>query len=196
MNKTKIISISGGMCVGKTTLLDNLSKKTNNAQFFFENAHLNPYIDDANINPKSWCLHSRIAFLTQKIEAYQKITGDFQYHFFDRSFEEEMLIASFFNQVGYLNNRDFSVYKTLYSQIEKYIPTSDLVIYLYCPINIALDRLKRRNSQYESNFSEDNFNKLTQNYINWINTLPQNKVIRIDTGNNLDISDLVIDLIK
>lgn len=64
-------------------------------------------------------------------------------------------------------------------------------IYCHCDSNISLERIKKRNREFEQGIDINYLNKLNEEYDSWIKTLNPKKVFRIDTSEKIDIEKVM-----
>lgn len=187
----RIITISGNIGTGKTTLLKNISKELSNVYTFDENAEENLYLADYFANMEKWAYHSRIAFLQQKLSNYLSIeTLDvYKYFILDRGFDELQLFANHLNRIGILNDRDYKSYMCLANTVSSLAKPSDLIIYLYCNPKTSLERILNRGNLYEQNINLEYIELLFDAYENWI--VNYKNVVRINTDENYDIQYII-----
>lgn len=188
---SKIITISGNIGTGKTTLLRNLSKRLSDAYIFDENAEKNLYLADYFFDMKKWSYHSRIAFLQQKLSDYlmTEELEEYKYFIFDRGFDELQLFASHLNKIAILNDRDYKSYISLANTVSSIVRPSDMIIYLYCSPKTSLKRILARGNKYEENIDINYIELLFDAYEKWI--VQYKNVVRINSEANYDLQYII-----
>lgn len=187
---SKIITVSGSIGVGKTTLCKELSLRLPNAKHLDENAEHNPYISDFFHDKTKWAFHSRIAFLYQKLQDYKECESlAFNYYIIDRSFDELLIFATNLYKRGEFDNRDFTLYSAFVKLCGELIRRDEYTVYLYCKPETSLYRIKKRNNLYENFIDIGYINDLRIEYDCWISR--RENVIRINTDADIDYDHLL-----
>lgn len=164
----KFIVVAGNIGVGKSTLV-NLLCKDLNWEPFYEPAAENPYLSDFYTNMKTWAFHSQVFFLTHRLRAHHQIANHPSSVIQDRSVYEdaEVFAENLFLQ-GFIQNRDYSTYKELYTTVMEFLPPPDLVIYLRASVQTLIERISLRGRDYERSISKEYLESLNILYENWI----------------------------
>ena len=68
-----------------------------------------------------------------------------------------------------LNNEEYDLYDQLYSYMTVDIPTPDLLVYLQAPINILMQRIKKRGRSFEKYINTEYLEKLNSMYLKFFN---------------------------
>lgn len=196
MKHPKIISLSGNIAVGKTTLLKTLKKKLPCCQTVEENPNCNPYIKDFYQDMKQWCFISRIPFLVEKIVGNLSVIPETEFLLFDRSYDELLIFARHQFQLGNLNLREYETYVSLFNAVKGLLPPVDCVVYMYCSTLTSLQRLKKRGNHYEKNIDINYLNHLDIQYSEWLSTIKDKKIIEVNTDLPYDINRLALQIIE
>jgi deoxyadenosine/deoxycytidine kinase len=165
----KYIVVAGNIGVGKTSLVDLLSKKID-WQPFYEPVAMNPYISDFYADMRTWAFHSQIFFLSHRLQIHHQLTMLSGSVIQDRSVYEdaEIFARNLYNQ-GFFSERDFETYCSLYHTLLDFLPAPDLVIYLRASIPILQKRISLRQRDYEQSIPEEYLTRLNVLYESWIN---------------------------
>ena len=121
---------------------------------------------------------------------YQKIDSESKIAILDNGVEELICYNKFMLSNGILTQGEYDVYFSLYSTLVKLLPKTDLYVYFKCSIQTQLKRINARNRHFESGIDKEFLQKLNAEYDKFLDTLPQEKLIVIDTENGVDIDDL------
>lgn len=193
--KTKLIAIVGGIAVGKTTIGRGLLKLFPNMRFIEEDVSKNEFLEDFYGDMKRWAFHSRISTLAMIASNYDRGEKDTEIVLMDRCMDELITFARLQFENGNLSEREFQVYRQLYNCLVAFAPKIDGYIYCYCDSIISMERIKKRNRKFEQGINISYINRLNEEYSKWIDAQQQNKVIKINTGRNIDwqeIKDFII----
>lgn len=164
----KFIVVAGNIGVGKSTLV-NLLCKDLNWEPFYEPAAENPYLSDFYTNMKTWAFHSQVFFLTHRLRAHHQIANHPSSVIQDRSvYEDAEIFAENLFLQGFIQNRDYSTYKELYTTVMEFLPPPDLVIYLRASVQTLIERISLRGRDYERSISKEYLESLNILYENWI----------------------------
>lgn len=166
----KFIAVSGNIGVGKSTLVEMLSRRLG-WQPLYEPVETNPYLADFYANMPAWSFHSQIYFLALRLRVHRQIIGHATSVILDRSVYEDAEIFEFnlFLQGG-LSERDHNTYRELYQSLIEFLPPPDLLIYLRSSTPTLLRRIACRGRDYERSISDEYLSGLNTLYERWIST--------------------------
>jgi deoxyadenosine/deoxycytidine kinase len=176
-----IIGIFGSIGVGKTTLSKHISKKYN-LKLIEENVSTNPYIKEYYSDPKKYAILFQLYFLINRYNNFieNKITNNF---ILDRTFYEDKVFADVNHEMGNINDTDYeNLYKSYYNLMKEKIIKPDIIIYLYSPVNILKERIKKRGRDFEKEISEKYLSDLEKAYENLFEELKKSNIniVKID----------------
>jgi len=175
----KFIAVAGNIGVGKSTLVNLLCKRLE-WEPFYEPVVENPYLADFYANMHSWSFHSQIFFLIHRIRIHQQLIHFPGSVMQDRSiYEDAEVFAQNLNLRGYLTDRDYATYRTMYQTVSEFLPPPDLVIYLRASVHTLLTRIALRDRDYERKISPSYLEQLNDLYENWINNFTLCPVLTI-----------------
>lgn len=164
----KFIAVAGNIGVGKSTLVTLVSQRLG-WEPFFEPVTENPYLADFYQAMTTWGFHSQIFFLTHRLRIHQDLLRQSGSVIQDRSIYEdaEVFARNLFMQ-GHLSERDYHTYHTLYQTLAGFLPPPDLVIYLRASVPTLLQRIARRDRDYERTIAPGYLAQLNDLYETWI----------------------------
>ncbi len=164
----KFIAVAGNIGVGKSTLVTLVSQRLG-WEPFFEPVTENPYLADFYQAMTTWGFHSQIFFLTHRLRIHQDLLRHSGSVIQDRSIYEdaEVFARNLFLQ-GHLSERDYHTYHTLYQTLAVFLPPPDLVIYLRASVPTLLQRIARRDRDYERTIAPGYLAQLNDLYETWI----------------------------
>lgn len=191
MSRKRLIAIVGGIAVGKTTIGNTLLSIYGNLKFIEEDVSKNEFLKDFYGDMKRWAFHSRISTLAMIASNYVVDNVEEDIILMDRCLDELITFARLQFEKGNLSEREFRVYSQLYNKLLSFAPKIDGYIYCHCDSNISLERIKKRNREFEQGIDINYLNKLNEEYDSWIKTLNPKKVFRIDTSEKIDIEKVM-----
>ena len=166
--KKRFVTVAGNIGVGKSTLVELLSKRLG-WEPFYEPVGENPYLAEFYRDMRSWAFHSQIFFLTRRLRAHRQLLDHPTSAIQDRSVYED---AEVFAQNLYLQRhmaeRDYQTYRELYQILTDFLPPPDLVIYLRASIPTLEQRIALRGRDYEMQIQSEYLQRLSALYEAWI----------------------------
>jgi deoxyadenosine/deoxycytidine kinase len=179
----KFIVVAGNIGVGKTSLVDLLSKKID-WQPFYEPVAQNPYISDFYNDMQTWAFHSQIYFLGHRLKIHRQLSQISGSVIQDRSvYEDAEIFARNLYEQGNFTERDFQTYCDLYHTLLEFLPAPDLVIYLRASVPILQSRIQMRQRDYEKGIPTDYLERLNSLYERWINDFTLCPVLTVPADN-------------
>lgn len=148
MNKhnLKYIVVEGPIGVGKTSLAQRLSDEFGST-LLLEHVDDNPFLERFYQNPREAALSTQLYFLLQRTKQLQDFK---QADIFTPVRVADFLIEKdrLFAQVT-LNASEYELYEQIYSHLTIDAPKPDLVVYLQAPVEVLLQRIRKRGRGYE-----------------------------------------------
>ena len=164
----RYITVAGNIGVGKSTLVELLCARLG-WQPFYEPEARNPYLSDFYQDMAAWGFHSQVFFLANRLQIHRQIILFPGSVVQDRSvYEDAEIFAANLYRQGYLSQRDYATYRALYQGIVEFLPPPDLVIYLRARPETLMERIARRNRDYERGISREYLEALNDLYEHWI----------------------------
>ncbi|HMD88166.1 MAG TPA: deoxynucleoside kinase [Anaerolineaceae bacterium] len=164
----KYIVVAGNIGVGKSTLVQLLCQLLG-WQPFYEPVAQNPYLTDFYQDMAAWSFQSQVFFLSHRLRIHLDLIRASGSVMQDRSiYEDAEVFAKNLHLQGYLNQRDYETYHTLYQTLAEFLPLPDLVIYLRASVPTLLNRISQRNRSYERTISPEYLSQLNSLYEKWI----------------------------
>jgi len=154
------IAVEGPIGVGKTSFVEMLSAQLT-ANKIMEDIN-NPFLKEYYRDVPGAAFQTQLFFLLTRYQQQQKLQQAdlFQQTIVcDYIFQKDKIFA-------YLNLSDSEllIYEKLYALLESAVPRPDLVIYLQADSDVLMQRIKKRNIDYEKSISRDYLKELTQAY--------------------------------
>ena len=149
----RYIVIEGPIGVGKTSLAKRLAEDFG-GDLLLEGAEENPFLERFYRNPRHTALPSQLFFLFQRARQIQELRQSDMFapvRIGDFLLEKDRLFAQLT-----LDDDELNLYEQIYANLSVDAPRPDLVIYLQAPVEVLLDRVKKRGRNFER-FIETNY---------------------------------------
>lgn len=178
MQNINFMIIEGAIGIGKTTLVEFLSKEFN-AKKILEEVENNPFLTKFYNDTKRWAFETQIFFLLSRYKQLQELR--------ERTFFEEMLISDYIfakdRIFAYINlsEDELMLYEKLYSMLKPRIPKPDLVVFLQASTEVLINRIKSRGKTYENNIQFEYIDKLNNTYNNYFFNYKDSPLLVINT---------------
>jgi deoxyadenosine/deoxycytidine kinase len=181
----KFIAVAGNIGVGKSTLVEMLCRRLG-WQPFYEPVMENPYLADFYKDMAAWSFHSQAFFLSHRLRIHHELLHYPGSVIQDRSIYEdaEIFAQNLFLQ-GYMSQRDYETYRSLYQSVADLLPPPDLVIYLRASSATLLQRISLRARSYEREITAEYLDGLNQLYEKWFASFSLCPVLAVP-GDDLD----------
>ena len=187
----KSIAIAGNIGVGKSTLVEFLSRTYGIAPYY-EPSEDNPYLPDFYKDMGRWAFHSQLYFLSNKFRIHQELDRMPGLVVLDRTiFEDAEIFATALHEMKNIDNRDWETYRAFYKSILEAIRPPDLMIYLRCSMRTLRKRITLRGRAMEQDVPLSYLKRLERLYESWIESYDLSEVLILETDNLDYIHDLV-----
>ncbi len=178
-----LVVVAGNIGVGKTSLTERLGARLG-WWTGYESVGDNPYLADFYADMKQWAFHLQVFFLGHRAEQYLLAAKDPRPAILDRSiYEDAHIFARALHHLGNLDERDYEAYRRLYDLVVAGLPAPDLLIYLKAPVDVLLQRIRRRGREAERGLDADYLSLLDTFYADWLQTFDLCPVLTIHTDN-------------
>ncbi len=97
----------------------------------------------------------------------------------DRSLYGDRIFAEVLHEDGFMDDLEFSAYTELFELLSALVPPPDLMVYLDCNVDIALDRIRRRNRPAEAGIPRGYLDHLDRRYRDWYASYSRSPKLRI-----------------
>ncbi len=166
--KKRFVSVAGNIGVGKSTLVELLSKRLG-WEPFYEPVGENPYLAEFYRDMRAWAFHSQMFFLTRRLRAHRQLLDHPTSAIQDRSvYEDAEVFAQNLYLQRHMTERDYQTYRELYQILTDFLPPPDLVIYLRASIPTLQRRISLRGRDYEKQIQPEYLHRLSALYEAWI----------------------------
>lgn len=185
----KIIYIEGGIGAGKSELIEKLKKKGYSIElepvkYLQDNGLLEAFYKD----PKKYSYIMQNTMFILKMDIINNIESDIV--FIERSpFCDKECFASLLHDDGFIDEIEWSTYNLWYNKLIKQMDEIDYAfIYLKTNPQICKERIENRGRKGEESISLEYLEKLSKKHDEWLNNMPQDKVLVLDAS--LDIEHI------
>ena len=155
------IVVEGPIGVGKTSLAQRLADAFD-ARPLLERPEENPFLERFYAARKHFALPTQLFFLFQRVRQIQELKqGDM----FSTGTVADFLMDKdkLFARVN-LDDDELRLYEQVHGQMNTDWPAPDLVIYLQAPIDVLMERLRRRDIPYERMIERNYLKSLVDAY--------------------------------
>lgn len=179
----RLIVVAGNIGVGKTSLTERIGARLGWVTGY-ESVSDNPYLSDFYADMKSWSFHLQIYFLGHRARQYLELAGDSRSVILDRSiYEDAYIFARALYHLGNLNERDYMAYRRLFELVVDSLPAPNLLIYLKAPVDVLMERIRRRARGMETGITAEYLSLLDSFYDEWLASFDLCPVLTIRTDN-------------
>lgn len=173
------ITIEGCIGAGKTTLAKKLSHDFN-GQLILEQFENNPFLPGFYKDPARHAFPVELYFMAERFQHLKKLLSEADlfksFTVSDFLFQKSLIFAN-----NNLSDDEAKLYRTLFDIINPSLPRPDIILYLYAPVNVLLERIKNRGRDYEMNIQSEYLEKIQQAYLEHFRLLQNAKVVLINT---------------
>lgn len=173
----RYLTVDGPIGVGKTTLVEMLVKRFEGVKVLEDvsNPFLPAFYDD---RPGS-AFQTELYFLLSRFKQQQEIQ---QQGLFDRLVVADYTFPK--NRIfAYLNLSDdeLLLFDKLYTLLEPQVPNPDLVIYLVADLESCMERIRRRQRNFEKNMSKEYLTELIDAYNHYYHYYNRSPLLVVNT---------------
>ena len=175
--KSRSIAVEGPIGVGKTSFVELLAKKFD-AQTVLENLD-NPFLQGFYEDKQGAAFQVQLFFLLSRYRQLQELA--------QRDLFQQITICDYIfpkdKIFAYLNldDSELLIYDKLYAMLEAQVPKPDLTIFLQAETRTLVERISRRNRDYEAQISEAYINEVNKAYNYFFFHYNQTPLLVIDT---------------
>ena len=177
----RLVVVAGNIGAGKTSLTERIGGRLG-WRTDFESVADNPYLPDFYADMRAWSFHLQIYFLGHRADQYLEAARDARSTILDRSiYEDAYIFARALHHMGNLAERDYLAYRKLFELVVSSLPPPNLLVYLKCPVEVLMERIRRRARNMETGISSDYLSLLDTFYDEWLRSYDLSPVLTIRT---------------
>ncbi len=175
----KFIAVEGPIGVGKTSLVDFLADRLE-ARKVLESVE-NPFLHEFYQDSPGAAFQCQLFFLLNRFRKQQELA---QGNLFKQSVVCDYIFAKdkIFAYLN-LNDSELMLYEKLYGLLDEQVPHPDLVIYLQARDEILMERIRKREREYEKEISDTYVSELNRAYNYFFFHYNRTPLLVIDTSN-------------
>jgi len=161
--------VDGNIGAGKTTISRLISEKYD-LQLYEEliNKKTENILSRFYNDMTRWAFTLQIHFLNER---FKMIKEAMTYpSIIDRSIYGDLVFAKVLHEDGHMTDEEYSVYRTLFSNMEPHFDKPDTLIYLNVSPEKALERIHKRGRESEQSIPLEYLQRLDREYENWLST--------------------------
>jgi|GEM_PF-1227073 len=186
MKKGKtLITVVGNIASGKSTMAKFLAKELKAKLVLADEFYkTNPFFRDTLQDRKRWSLASDLWFLVMRLEMMEKLVEKQDHPLIvqDSGVIMSLVYAHSRLATKHMDKKEYELYQLLYRKLAKKINFREIIVYLDSPVNLLLERIKKRGRQFEIKFHKKSYLEQIKKSLEYvIETERKNvAVIRID----------------
>jgi deoxyadenosine/deoxycytidine kinase len=186
----RFIAVAGSIGAGKSSLITFLLGHFGLVPFYEKNDE-NPFLEDFYRDMKTFAFPAQVYFLARKFQAHQEIRRLKRPAVMDRTiYEDAEIFALHLHRRGFMSDREFETYSTLYRTISLSLPPPDLIVYLRASVRTQKKRIRLRGRPMEQAIDTAYLQRVNRLYRSWVEHWDRCPMMTIDT----DRLDFVADL--
>lgn len=187
-----MIIIEGQIGVGKTTMGELLEDRLG-IRLYRELQHQSTLnlLDRFYSDQARWAFTLQIHFLNERFRMIKQIR-EAGGGALDRSIYGDRIFADVLHVDGQMSDEEYSTYTTLLENMLEHVQAPDLLVYLDCTVDTALERIVKRNRGLEAGIPRDYLVRLNERYLEFYEAYDASPKIFLDTNARpLDVAENV-----
>jgi deoxyadenosine/deoxycytidine kinase len=177
----RVIIIEGQIGVGKTTMGELLEQRLAIALYReLQRPETHTLLDRFYADQRRWAFTLQVHFLNERFRMIKEIrrAGGGA---LDRSIYGDHIFADVLREDGAMGAEEYTTYERLLDNMLEHVDPPDLLVYLDCSVDTAIERIRRRDRGLEAGIPRDYLERLNRRYLAWFEDYELSPKIRIDT---------------
>ncbi|MBI5893925.1 MAG: deoxynucleoside kinase [Deltaproteobacteria bacterium] len=179
MEKPRYIAVEGPIGVGKTSLAELLAREFN-GRFILEDIDANPFISNFYKDRQKFAFQTQLFFLLSRYQQQKDLS---QQGLFNQATITDYIFAKdrIFAHLN-LDDNELTLYEQIYKLLDARLPKPDLVIFLQAKTEVLIERIQKRNKDYEQNIEENYLEDLIEAYNNFFFYYTETPLLVVNTS--------------
>ena len=194
MKGARYIVVEGPLGVGKTTLARLLAEEFN-ARAIFEQVEDNPFLKKFYDDPRAYAFQTQLFFLLSRYRQQRALR---QQDLFAQQTVADYLFAKdqIFAQAN-LEPDELALYRQLFGLLDARLPKPDLVVYLQARADVLIERLRKRDRDYERRIALEYVQRIAEAYRDFFFYYDETPLLVVNSsdvdfvGRPEDLADLI-----
>jgi deoxyadenosine/deoxycytidine kinase len=194
MKSARYIVVEGPIGVGKTSLARLLAEELN-ARAIFEHVEENPFLKRFYDEPGAYAFQAQLFFLLSRYRQQRQLA---QQDLFNQSTVADYLFAKdqIFAQIN-LDGDELALYRQMFNLLDARLPKPDLVVYLQARSDVLMERLRKRDRDYERRITSEYVQRIADAYRDFFFYYEETPLLVVDVSavdfvaNSDDLADLI-----
>ena len=176
-----VILIEGQIGVGKTTI-GAIIEERHGVPLYRELANPDTLalLDRFYADKRRWAFTLQIHFLNERFRMIKEIFRNGG-GILDRSIFGDRIFAEMLHGDGDMSTEEYNTYTTLLDNMLEHVQNPQLLIYLDCTVDTALERIKIRNRGLEAGIPRPYLEALNARYLDWYDAYDLSPKIFVNT---------------
>ncbi len=186
----RFIAIEGAIGAGKTSLV-NLIEQQYGARVILEENDSNPFIAKFYEDQETYSFQTQIFFLLSRYNQYMELAQRDLFNsvvVIDYLFQRDKIFAKL-----NLEDHEYRLYDQIFNLLGPKAPKPDLVIFLQASAEVLLERISKRNRDYEAFMDPDYLDSVNKAFNNFFFYYSETPLLVINT-NEIDFVEKKCDM--
>lgn len=197
LSQYSYIAIEGNIGAGKTSLSTKLADDFS-GQLVLEEFADNPFLPKFYEHPERFAFPLELSFLAERFSQLKNVL-------LQRNLFRQLVVADYFIDKSLifarnnLHEDEFELFIKTFNLIRPNLPNPELLVYLYLPVELLLDNIRKRGRPYEQSIAPDYLLGIQKQYFAFLSRQKSMKILIIETAdldfvNNPDDYRLMVEI--